>query len=316
MEVLYALHRVALSEVAGGDWRAARRSADDAISLARSIGHPAMTVAPTAVLMLLAALEGDSEFEALRTATEQGLAQHHVGIMEPVVRDLLRWGQGTRAAYDGAATEAFHHLAQIRMPAVQRVAVQPRTAGAVHAKELDQAAAWTAETEELANAINLPWAHAVAHHGQALLTSGEQASGHFEAALAQHALSGRLFDQACTQLAYGEHLRRGGKRVEARSHLSKALETFRDLRAGPLIERATRELRASGETARRRDPSTLVQLTPTELNIAQLVSQGLSNKEVAAQAWISPRTVAFHLRNVFTKTGVTSRGELARLDLG
>ncbi len=79
--------------------------------------------------------------------------------------------------------------------------------------------------------------------------------------------------------------------------------------------RAAQELRASGETARKRDPSTLVQLTPTELRIAQLTSQGLSNKEVAAQCWVSPRTVAFHLRNVFTKTGVTSRGELARLDL-
>ncbi|MDX6375570.1 MAG: hypothetical protein QOD98_4558, partial [Nocardioidaceae bacterium] len=63
-------------------------------------------------------------------------------------------------------------------------------------------------------------------------------------------------------------------------------------------------------------PSTLVQLTPTELHIAQLVSQGMSNKDVAAQCFISPRTVAFHLRNVFTKTGITSRGELAQLDLG
>ncbi len=99
-------------------------------------------------------------------------------------------------------------------------------------------------------------------------------------------------------------------------HLNQALTTFRDLRAEPLVARATRELRASGETARRRDPSTLVQLTPTELTIAQLVSQGMSNKDVAAECWISPRTVAFHLRNVFAKTGVTSRGELAHLNLG
>jgi DNA-binding CsgD family transcriptional regulator len=63
------------------------------------------------------------------------------------------------------------------------------------------------------------------------------------------------------------------------------------------------------------NPSTLVQLTPTELRIAQLVSQGMSNKDVAELCWISPRTVAFHLRNVFTKTGVTSRGQLAHLDV-
>jgi DNA-binding CsgD family transcriptional regulator len=73
---------------------------------------------------------------------------------------------------------------------------------------------------------------------------------------------------------------------------------------------------ASGETARKRDPSTLVDLTATELRIAQLVSEGRSNKEVAEMCWVSPRTVAFHLRNVFAKTGVTSRGELARRDLG
>ena len=88
-----------------------------------------------------------------------------------------------------------------------------------------------------------------------------------------------------------------------------------DLRADPLVERARQELRASGETARKRDPSTALNLTPMELKVADLVSQGLSNKDVAAQCWVSPRTVAFHLRNVFTKTGVTSRGELARLDL-
>ena len=75
------------------------------------------------------------------------------------------------------------------------------------------------------------------------------------------------------------------------------------------------ELRASGETARKRDVSTQVLLTPMELKVAQLVASGLSNKDVAAQIWVSPRTVAFHLRNVFAKAGVTSRGELAQLDL-
>ena len=98
-------------------------------------------------------------------------------------------------------------------------------------------------------------------------------------------------------------------------HLRHALETFHDVRASGWPSRAEQELRASGETARKRDPSTLLQLTPTELKIAQLVSSGMSNKDVAAQCWISPRTVAFHLRNVFAKAGVTSRGELARLDL-
>jgi DNA-binding CsgD family transcriptional regulator len=105
-------------------------------------------------------------------------------------------------------------------------------------------------------------------------------------------------------------------RVDAPEHLKRALDTFRNLAADPLAERAAAELRASGETARRRDPSTLVQLTATELRVAQLVREGMSNKDVAEVCWISPRTVTFHLRNVFTKTGVTSRGELAGLSFG
>lgn len=111
--------------------------------------------------------------------------------------------------------------------------------------------------------------------------------------------------------------RRERERAElaARTHLRAALDTFTDLGAQPLAVRTSQEQRASGETARKRDPSTVLQLTPMEAKIAQLVSTRLSNKDVATQCWVSPRTVAFHLRNVFTKVGVSSRGELAGLDL-
>ncbi|MEP7091864.1 MAG: helix-turn-helix transcriptional regulator, partial [Nocardioidaceae bacterium] len=136
-----------------------------------------------------------------------------------------------------------------------------------------------------------------------------------ETSLAHHAAANRPYDGARVQLSYGEFLRRNQRRVDARSQLRGALDTFEDLHSRPLAERARQELRASGETARKRDPSTALSLTPMELKVAELVSQGLSNKDVAAQCWVSPRTVAFHLRNVFTKAGVTSRGELAHLVL-
>ena len=75
-------------------------------------------------------------------------------------------------------------------------------------------------------------------------------------------------------------------------------------------------MRATGESARKRDPNTIDQLTPQELQIARFVAQGLSNKEVAAQLFLSPRTIDAHLRKVFTKLGITSRTQLARQPLG
>jgi DNA-binding NarL/FixJ family response regulator len=122
-------------------------------------------------------------------------------------------------------------------------------------------------------------------------------------------------DRARTELAYGEFLRRARRRVDARTHLRAALEIFEDLGAAPMAERARQELRASGETARRRDPSTASKLTPQELQVAALIRQGMSNREAAAQLFLSPRTIDFHLRNVFAKLGVTSRAELAVLAL-
>ena len=110
----------------------------------------------------------------------------------------------------------------------------------------------------------------------------------------------------------GEHLRRHRHRSDAREHLRAALEGFERLDAASWADRARAELRASGETARKRDPSRLSQLTPQELQIARFVAEGLSNKEVAAQLFLSPRTIDAHLRNVFAKLGISSRTQLAR----
>ena len=110
-------------------------------------------------------------------------------------------------------------------------------------------------------------------------------------------------------------LRRPRRRVAARDHLREALRTFEDVGAEPWAERARQELRASGETARRRDLSTALDLTPQERQVAKFVASGLSNRDVAAQLFLSPRTIDFHLRNVFAKAGISSRAELTRLAL-
>jgi DNA-binding CsgD family transcriptional regulator len=231
------------------------------------------------------------------------------------VHDLTRWAVGVRAASTGDTSGAFHQLGRLRLPVLQRLAATERIEVAVRAGEVGTARAWTEELATFADATRRPWALSAVAFGRAL-TSGADAEPLFELALSEGAEGGRPLEVARVRLAYGEWLRRSQRRVDARVHLRHALETFQDVRAEALMSRADQELRASGQTARRRDPSTLVQLTPTELKIAQLVSAGMSNKDVAAQCWISPRTVAFHLRNVFAKAGVTSRGELARLDLG
>jgi DNA-binding CsgD family transcriptional regulator len=149
---------------------------------------------------------------------------------------------------------------------------------------------------------------------RALLAEGEEADAYFEEAL-QPGHDARPLDFARIQLLYGEHLRRERRRSDARAPLRSALDTFERLGAEPWAERARAELRASGETARKRDPSTLTQLTPQELQVARYVAEGLSNKEVAAKLFLSPRTIDAHLRNVFAKLGLTSRTQLARLEL-
>jgi DNA-binding NarL/FixJ family response regulator len=125
----------------------------------------------------------------------------------------------------------------------------------------------------------------------------------------------RPYERARSELALGELLRRARRRRQAREHLRIALERFEHLGAAHWAERAREELRASGQTARRRESSTRDDLTQQELQIARLVAHGLSNREVAAQLFLSPRTIDFHLRNVFRKLGVTSRMQLAQLDL-
>jgi DNA-binding CsgD family transcriptional regulator len=107
-------------------------------------------------------------------------------------------------------------------------------------------------------------------------------------------------------------LRRARRRTEAREQLRAALETFVALGAQPWADRASRELRATGERARRRAPETADELTAQELQVALLTAEGATNKEAAAALFISPRTVETHLNHVYRKLGVRSRVELSR----
>jgi DNA-binding CsgD family transcriptional regulator len=141
---------------------------------------------------------------------------------------------------------------------------------------------------------------------RALLAPDDDA---FVEALAAPALT--PFDRARIELSYGERLRRSGARAEAREHLRTAHEALDGLGAEPWAERARAELAATGETARRRDPSTLDDLTPQELRVLRAVAAGASVKEAAQSLFLSPKTIEFHLGKVYRKLGVHSRKELA-----
>ena len=115
---------------------------------------------------------------------------------------------------------------------------------------------------------------------------------------------------ARAQLLYGEWLRRGGRRTDARVQLRAAHDQFTAIGMEAFAERARRELLATGERARKRTPEARDELTPQEAQIADLARAGLSNPQIAAQLFLSPRTVEYHLRKVFGKLQISSRNQL------
>ncbi len=310
--VEHALTRGFFAQLATGAWTRAGGAAAEGLSLTTSTGQRGQTALPIAELALLAALRGHESADRLLADVAAVREAHPVGITDALVVDLAHWATALRAGQQPPS--ALHHLEQIGLPFMRRMAALDAIGAAARGGRDDVLRSWHEEIDDFASATGIPAAVAVTEHALALLNDGK-ADEHFRRALAAHARSPRVFDRARTELAFGEHLRRTRRRVDARTHLRAALTLFEELGAAPWAERAAQELRASGETARRRDVASTDELTPQERQVAALVRQGLSNRDAAAQLFLSPRTVDFHLRNVFAKLGVTSRSELAVMQL-
>jgi DNA-binding CsgD family transcriptional regulator len=182
----------------------------------------------------------------------------------------------------------------------------------------EEAAAALALLQERTRIAGTEWALGIEARSRALLSGGEDAESLYREAIDRLARSRILVHGARAQLIYGEWLRREERRRDARAQLRAAYETFSRIGARAFAERAGRELAATGETVRRRTDETRDDLTAQEAQIARLAAGGRTNPEIGAELFISPRTVEYHLRKVFSKLDIASRrelhGALPRLD--
>jgi DNA-binding CsgD family transcriptional regulator len=164
--------------------------------------------------------------------------------------------------------------------------------------------------EERTRAAGTDWALGVLARSQALLSEGDSADTLYREAIERLGRTRIAIHLARARLVYGEWLRRENRRLDARDQLRAAHESFSRSGAEAFAERARRELQATGETARKRSVETRYDLTPQEAQIARLARDGLSNPDIGAQLFISPRTVQYHLRKVFAKLDISSRNQL------
>jgi DNA-binding CsgD family transcriptional regulator len=217
--------------------------------------------------------------------------------------------------YDAALRTARHGV-QHHGLGLGTVALADLVESATRCGEKDVAEHAVAQLSDQAEASGTSWARGLLLRSRALLATGGEADGLFRSALDELSRSTLVTEQARTSLLYGEWLRRARRRRDARQPLQDALETFEASGAERFASRAAAELAATGEHVRKRSEPSTTALTPQEAQIARLAAAGERNHEIAAQLYITTSTVEYHLRKVFVKLGVTSRTQLAQVDLG
>ncbi|WP_405365705.1 ATP-binding protein [Kitasatospora sp. NBC_00039] len=331
---------LAEAELFHGRHRDAEVTATEALALARDTGQHQWVSQLSALLACLAALAGDAGqtttlIAKARTATAltttrptttapstTAPAGSTAGTAAPAPGEpWAQWALGLLDLGHGRAGDAAdrlqalttgpyrHHVSGTRavpdlVEAAVRLGTPERAAG-----PYERFARW-------ARAAGVPWAEALRLRCQALLGPDELAESAYLAALDLHDGTHRPFEQARTALLYGEWLRRERRRTDARPHLRAALETFELLGARPWADRARSELTATGTSAPApadAPAGALTALTPQELQIARLAARGLTNRDIAAQLFLSPRTVGHHLYKAYPKLGIASRTDLPAL---
>lgn len=184
------------------------------------------------------------------------------------------------------------------------------TEAAARTGEHSAAAAALARLSDRADAAATDWALGSRAAAQALLANGQAAEALYQEAIDRLSQTDMRIHLSRAELLYGEWLRRQGRRIDARVPLRSAVKSFTAIGANSFADRARGELLATGENARKRSVDTDRQLTPQESRIANLAYEGLTNSEIGARLFVSPRTVEYHLHKVFAKLAITSRTEL------
>jgi DNA-binding CsgD family transcriptional regulator len=306
-----ALTNRAVFEIHSGDLVAAESLLAERQWIGEVAGpEPRLTTMPEA---WLAAVRGQDALatllieDTLSEAAARGLGATVTMLL--AARALLANGRGR---YDDA-------LAAAREAAVDPVELGPSkwalaelVEAGVRGGHGDLAAAAFGQLAGMTTASGTDLALGIEAGARALLAGDDVADELYIEAIERLGHTRMRVDHARAQLRYGEWLRRRGRRVDARVQLRTAHDALAAMGVEAFADRARRELVATGESVRRRTVETHGELTPQEAHIAGLAADGLTNPEIAAQLYLSPRTVEWHLRKVFTKRGVSTRRQLRR----
>lgn len=308
---------LALALFDSGAWTAAGSAAEDAYGLAAEAGAENVAVGAPILQATLRAVRGDHAGARERAAA----AVRGVDLSKSrslYVRHCQALGMAALAEGDHGA--AYEHLRRVFTQDFPPLPVHHHAspyyladlaAAAVRAGRADDARTVLRAVEDHLGTPRSSRLEAIVHRATALLGRPDDAEPHFLAALADPAGAHWPFERALTQLDFAEWLRRRRRVAEARPLLTGALEVFERLDARPWIERATAELRAAGVAVTTSAvPEAVAGLTPQELQIAQLAAEGLTNRDIGARLYLSPRTIGFHLHKIFPKLGITGRAQL------